>query len=112
MIYLDYQATTVLAPEVATAMASAMDHYGNPNSAHRIGRIAAADVELARDRVRASLGKTDGTLVFTSGATEALNIAITGAARAATPERKRVVHHRHRACRRAPDRHVAAAFRL
>ncbi len=91
MIYLDYQATTVLAPEVATAMTSAMAHYGNPNSAHRIGRIAAADVELARDRVRASLGKSDGTLVFTSGATEALNIAIVGAARAAPPGRKRVV---------------------
>jgi cysteine desulfurase len=91
MIYLDYQATTVLAPEAEAAMRAAMAHYGNPNSAHRIGRLAAADVELARDRVKAALGKTDGTLVFTSGATEALNIAIVGAARSAPPERRRVI---------------------
>ena len=91
MIYLDYQATTALAPEAEAAMTAAMAHYGNPNSAHRIGRIAAADVELARDRVKASLGKSDGRLVFTSGATEALNIAILGAARIAPPERRRVI---------------------
>ncbi len=91
MIYLDYQATTPLAPEVETAMTAAMAHYGNPNSAHRPGRTAAADVELARDRIMAALGKAGGRLVFTSGATEALNIAIHGTARAAPPERRRVV---------------------
>ena len=91
MIYLDYQATTALAPEAEAAMIAAMAHYGNPNSAHRIGRVAAADVELARDRVNAALGKGDGRLVFTSGATEALNIAIVGAARIAPPERFRVI---------------------
>jgi cysteine desulfurase len=91
MIYLDYQATTALAPEVTDAMTSVMTHYGNPNSAHRIGRTAAADVELARDRVKAALGKSDGQLIFTSGATEALNIAIIGAARAAPKERRRVI---------------------
>ena len=56
MIYLDYQATTALAPEVAAAMVAVMDHYGNPNSAHRVGRIAAADVELARGRILDALG--------------------------------------------------------
>jgi Cysteine sulfinate desulfinase/cysteine desulfurase and related enzymes len=91
MIYLDYQATTALAPEVAAAMVAVMDHYGNPNSAHRVGRIAAADVELARGRVLDALGRTDGRLIFTSGATEALNMAITGAARAAPASRRRVV---------------------
>jgi cysteine desulfurase len=91
MIYLDYQATTALAPEVAAAMIAAMEHYGNPNSAHRMGRVAAADVELARGRIMDSLGKHDGRLIFTSGATEALNIAIVGAARASSPERRRVV---------------------
>ena len=91
MIYLDYQATTALAPDVADAMKTAMAHYGNPNSAHRIGRMAAADVELARDRVCAALGRPDGRLIFTSGATEALNIAIHGAARMAPPDRRRVV---------------------
>ncbi|MBT2187107.1 cysteine desulfurase family protein [Sphingobium nicotianae] len=91
MIYLDYQATTALAPEVAAAMIAAMDHYGNPNSAHRIGRIAAADVELARERIMDAMGKRDGRLIFTSGATEALNLAIVGAARNSAPERRRVV---------------------
>lgn len=91
MIYLDYQATTALAPEVEAAMTAAMAHFGNPNSAHRIGRTAAADVELARDRLMASLGKSDGRLIFTSGATEALNMAIVGAARSAPPERRRVI---------------------
>ena len=91
MIYLDYQATTALAPEVAAAMTAAMDHYGNPNSAHRIGRIAAADVELARDRVMTALGRGDGRLIFTSGATEALNTAILGTARSAPADRRRVV---------------------
>lgn len=91
MIYLDYQATTPLAPEVATAMVAAMDHYGNPNSAHRLGRIAAADVALARERVIAALGREEGRLIFTSGATEALNMAIIGAARAAPAGRRRIV---------------------
>jgi len=91
MIYLDYQATTALAPEVAAAMTAVMDHYGNPNSAHRVGRIAAANVELARDRIMTALGRNDGRLVFTSGATEALNIAILGAARTAPASRRRVV---------------------
>lgn len=91
MIYLDYQATTALAPEVETAMTSAMGHYGNPNSAHRFGRLAAADVALARDQVMAALGKSDGRLIFTSGATEALNIAISGTARAAPADRRRVI---------------------
>ena len=91
MIYLDYQATTALAPEVAAAMVAAMDHYGNPNSAHRLGRIAAADVELARERIMAALGKSGGRLIFTSGATEALTIAITGAAHISSPQRRRVI---------------------
>lgn len=91
MIYLDYQATTALAPEVAAVMSAVADHYGNPNSAHRVGRMAAADVELARDRITAALGRDDGRLVFTSGATEALNIAIRGAARMAPASRRRVI---------------------
>jgi cysteine desulfurase len=91
MIYLDYQASTALAPEVAAAMVAAMDHYGNPNSAHRMGRTAAADVELARGRIMDALGQSDGRLIFTSGATEALNIAIIGAARNSPPGRRRVV---------------------
>lgn len=91
MIYLDYQATTPLAPEVTSAMTDAMARFGNPHSAHALGRRAAADVELARDRIVRALGLTGGRLVFTSGATEALNMAISGIARSAGAGRTRMV---------------------
>ncbi|PZU11405.1 MAG: aminotransferase [Sphingobium sp.] len=79
MIYLDYQATTPLAPEAFDAMVPWLrDHHGNPHSAHRLGRAAAAQVEVAREEVAALL-PPGGRLVFTSGATEALNIAMQGA---------------------------------
>lgn len=83
MIYLDYQATTPLAPEAFDAMVPLLrDQFANPHSAHAPGRAAAAAVEVARDRVMAATGMDGGRLIFTSGATEALNIAIVGAARA------------------------------
>lgn len=92
MIYLDYQATTPLAPEVFDAMAPLLrDHFGNPHSTHRMGRQAAAQVEVARDRIAAALGIGEGRVIFTSGATEALNIAIHGFAASAPPERRRIV---------------------
>ena len=81
MIYLDYQATTPLAPEAREAMLPWLDdRFGNPHSPHRMGREAKAAVELARDQVIAALGVSpeDGRLVFTSGATEAVNWAIKG----------------------------------
>ncbi|MES2173974.1 MAG: cysteine desulfurase family protein [Pseudomonadota bacterium] len=79
MIYLDYQATTPLAPEAFDAMVPLLrDQFANPHSAHRLGRVAAAQVEVARDEI-ARLLPTGGKLIFTSGATEALNIAIQGA---------------------------------
>lgn len=91
-VYLDYQATTPLAPEAFDAMVPMLrDQFGNPHSAHRIGRQAAAVVEVARADILAALELPGGRLVFTSGATEALNIAIFGAARAAAPGRRRVV---------------------
>ena len=78
MIYLDYQATTPLAPEARDAMLPYLDAlYGNPHSVHRMGREAKAGVELARDRISAAFG-AGGRLVFTSGATEALNLALKG----------------------------------
>jgi cysteine desulfurase len=77
-IYLDYQATTPLAPEARLAMLPYLEsQFGNPHSAHAMGRVAAAAVELARDRV-ASLLPSDGRTFFTSGATEAINWAIKG----------------------------------
>lgn len=81
MIYLDYQATTPLAPEIFEAMTPWLrDQFANPHSVHKPGRAAAAVVEAARDQVAALL-PTGGRVVFTSGATEALNIALFGAAR-------------------------------
>ena len=82
MIYLDYQATTPLAPEAFDAMlpwlrADLPGGHANPHSAHAPGRAARAAVEIARDWVEA-LFPAAGTLAFTSGATEALNWAIKG----------------------------------
>lgn len=78
-IYLDYQATTPLAPEVFDAMVPLLrEQFANPHSAHRLGRAAAAHVEHARAEV-GTLLPPGGQLLFTSGATEALNIAIQGA---------------------------------
>ncbi|OQW77084.1 MAG: aminotransferase [Proteobacteria bacterium ST_bin14] len=78
MIYLDYQATTPLAPEAFEAMLPWLrDHPANPHSSHAPGRAAKAAVEVARDQVAALL-PPGGRVVFTSGATEALNWAIKG----------------------------------
>ena len=78
MIYLDYQATTPLAPEALAAMLPWLrDQHGNPHSAHRAGRAAKAAVEVARDQVAAPL-PPGGRVAFTGGATEALNWAIKG----------------------------------
>ena len=77
MIYLDYQATTPLAPEAREAMLPWLKAEGsaNPHSAHAAGRAAKAEVEVAREQIL-SLLPPDGRLFFTSGATEALNWAL------------------------------------
>ena len=78
MIYLDYQATTPLAPEVLAAMLPWLENqHANPHSAHAPGRAAKAVVEVARDAVAALL-PPGGSVSFTSGATEAINWAIKG----------------------------------
>lgn len=79
MIYLDYQATTPLAPEVRAAMKPWLDKFANPHSPNRDGREAAAAIEIARGQVASCL-PTGGELIFTSGATEAINLAIKGSA--------------------------------
>lgn len=77
MIYLDYQATTPVAPEVAGAMRPWIeDKFANPHSPSRWGREAAAAIEVARGHLAAHL--PGGTIAFTSGATEALNWALKG----------------------------------
>jgi cysteine desulfurase len=82
VIYLDYQATTPLAPEAREAMLRWLagpeaPGFANPHSPHRPGRAAAAAIEVAREQVAALL-PAGGRVIFTSGATEALNWAIFG----------------------------------
>jgi len=79
MIYLDYQATTPVAPEVAAAMRPWIEEkFANPHSPSRWGAEAAAAIEHARDQVLTEIGLDEGRFIFTSGATEALNWAIKG----------------------------------
>lgn len=78
-IYLDYNATTPLDPEVIGAMQPFLtEHFGNPSSAHAYGRRARAAVEHARSQVAALLGAEPAEIVFTGGGSEASNLAIKG----------------------------------
>ncbi len=83
-IYLDHAATTPVRGEVADAMRNASEQCGfNPSSLHAEGRQARAALDDARDRVAAAIGATRAEIVFTSGGTEADNLAVLGATRAA-----------------------------
>ena len=92
-IYLDYQATTPVAPEVAAAIRPWIEtNFANPHSPHRFGRAAAAAVEVARDQILSALAPSvAGKLYFTSGATEAVNWALKGAAARLPVDRRRIV---------------------
>lgn len=76
-IYLDHAATTPLLPAVREAMADAMARWANPSSPHSEGRAARAALEDARTRINAALG-WDGELILTSGASEAIALALRG----------------------------------
>jgi cysteine desulfurase len=83
-VYLDHAATTPLAPEVLEAMKPYLtEHYGNASSVHQLGRQARVTLEEARERVAACLGAEPSEIVFTSGGTEADNLAIKGVLAAA-----------------------------
>ena len=78
-IYLDYAATTPLDPAVAAAMRDCLEHeHGNPSSQHAAGRRARALVETARAEIAARVGAPAERIFFTSGATEANNLALKG----------------------------------
>lgn len=81
MTYLDHNATTPLRPEAASAMAAVLGRVGNPSSVHAAGRAARADVERARERVAALVNAAPEEVVFTSGGTEANNLALRGTGR-------------------------------
>ncbi len=92
-VYLDYQATTPADPRVVDAMQPYWSSvYGNPHSAdHAFGWKADTAVEAARAEIANLVGAGPDEIIFTSGATEANNLAILGIARAAPPTRRRII---------------------
>src|SRR5689334_23686026 len=82
LVYVDNAATTPVRPEVLEAMLPYLgrDAFGNPSSAHRVGRAARAGVEEAKRTIADVLGggAEPGQVVFTSGGTEADNLAVIG----------------------------------
>ena len=92
MTYLDYQATTPVAPEVASAMRPWIEEkFANPHSPSREGREAAAAIEVARKQVEEAIGLKGGSIALTGSATEALNWAIKGTIENAARDRNRIV---------------------
>ncbi len=90
-IYLDHAATTPVRPEVVEAMLPFLGGtFGNPSSAHRFGRAARAGLEHARREVAEAVGAEPGQVIFTSGGTEADNLAVIGAAVAARDKGRRM----------------------
>jgi cysteine desulfurase len=91
-IYLDCNATTPAAAEVVESMLPWFSEgFGNPSSSHAYGRVAKDAVERARGQVASLIGCAADEIVFTSGGTESNNLAIFGAAAAATRERRGIV---------------------
>src|SRR5579859_4893525 len=82
-VYLDHAATTPVDPEVAELMAQVLrEVYGNPSSIYAEGRRARALVDRARQEVAQAIGATPAEIVFTSGGTEADNLALRGVLKA------------------------------
>jgi cysteine desulfurase len=91
-IYLDHAATTPMRQEVLDAMLPYLtETFGNPSSAHAPGRAARAALDEAHDRVAARIGAEGREIVFTSGGTEANNLALKGAAWASSARGHRIV---------------------
>ena len=97
-LYLDHAATTPLLPVARVAMAEGLERWANPSSPHAEGRAARAALEAARARIGRSLG-FDAAIIFTSGATEAIEIAL----RRAKAGRRMISAIEHDAVRRAAD---------
>ncbi|HEY8480540.1 MAG TPA: cysteine desulfurase family protein [Spirillospora sp.] len=94
MTYLDHAATTPMLPEAIEAMTAQLRELGNPSSLHAVGRRARRVVEESREIIAEAFGARPSEVVFTSGGTEADNLAVKGlywARRAADPARDRVL---------------------
>jgi cysteine desulfurase len=93
-VYLDHAATTPMLPEAVDAMTEELAQLGNPSSLHNAGRRARRVVEESREQIAAAYGARPSEVVFTSGGTEADNLAVKGlfwARRAAEPARRLVL---------------------
>jgi cysteine desulfurase len=91
-IYLDHAATSPMHPDVIQAMIPVMEGtFGNPSSVHAYGREARHIVDVARDKVAASIGASDKQIIFTSGGTEADNMALIGTAIARKEQGKHII---------------------
>ena len=92
LVYLDYNATTPIAPQVAAAMAPYLERgWGNPSSSHPFGVQARQAIQRARDQVSDLLGCATDELVFTGGGTESNNMALQGVAYALRERGRHVV---------------------
>jgi cysteine desulfurase len=115
-VYLDHAATTPMLPEAIAAMADELAQTGNPSSLHNAGRRARRIVEESREQIAAVYGARPSEVVFTSGGTEADNLALKGlfwARRSADPARRRVLapaieHHAVLDCVRWLNEHEGA----
>jgi cysteine desulfurase len=91
-IYFDYNSTTPVDPAVVEIMKNALaDTFGNPSSLHRFGQKAKSAMENARERVGAALGVPAADICFTSGGTEADNIAVKGVALARQDKGRHII---------------------
>lgn len=95
-LYLDHAATTPVLPAARAAVMHGFELWANPSSPHAVGRSARAALEDARARIAAALG-WEGEIVFTSGATEAIDIALTRT----RPDARLILATEHDAVRRA-----------
>ncbi len=91
-VYLDYNATTPLAPEVFDAMALVLkENFGNPSSVHSAGRSARVSLDEAREQVAQLINGHPSELVFTSGGSESDSMAILGVARALKDKGRHII---------------------
>src|SRR5690348_12014693 len=94
LVYLDHAATAPMLPEAIVAMAEELAQLGNPSSLHNAGRRARRVVEESREQIAEAYGARPSEVIFTSGGTEADNLAVKGlywARRSEDPARNRVL---------------------
>lgn len=91
-VYLDHSATTPVRPEVLAAMLPFLkDTYGNPSSIHSFGQEGKKALEESREKIAAAIGASPDEIIFTSGGTEADNLAIIGVARAYAKKGRHII---------------------